>query len=88
MNIPLSNQRLQTGSRLGHASAKAPAAAAAAAGQQRRRVACAAKQQRRRPEEPLLKEDFEVPAVGWMWDSGTAAATKTSLKSANIKAKK
>jgi hypothetical protein len=29
-----------------------------------------------------------VPAVGWMWDSGTAAATKSSLKSANIKAKK
>jgi hypothetical protein len=51
-------------------------------------VACAAKQQRRRPEQPLLKEDFEVPAVGWMWEEGTAAATKTSLKSANIKAKK
>ncbi|WIA09306.1 hypothetical protein OEZ85_008713 [Tetradesmus obliquus] len=45
-------------------------------------------QPRRRAEEPLLKEDFEVPAVGWMWDSNTAAATKSSLKSANIKAKK
>eukprot|EP00882_Tetradesmus_deserticola_P033439 GHRQ01038203.1.p2 GENE.GHRQ01038203.1~~GHRQ01038203.1.p2 ORF type:complete len:157 (+),score=54.54 GHRQ01038203.1:233-703(+) len=82
----LTHQRLQTGSSLGAAAAVAPVAAAA--GRQGRQVACAVKQQRRRPEQPLLKEDYEVPAVGWMWDSGTAAATKSSLKSANIKAKK
>lgn len=100
----LNSHRLQGNSRPRIAGPAAPAAAAAAAAQQRRLVTCSAKQQRRRmeeqprrrtdeqprrrSEEPLLKEDFEVPAVGWMWDPNTAAATKSSLKSANIKAKK
>jgi hypothetical protein len=34
--------------------------------------------------------EYAVPEVGWMWDTSSrkAAATKASLKSANIKAKK
>eukprot|EP00775_Hariotina_reticulata_P010380 gene10380-10538_t len=43
---------------------------------------------KRRTDAPLIDAEFEVPQVGWMWDSGKAAATKTSLKAANIKAKK
>lgn len=37
-----------------------------------------------------IDPEFAVPEVGWMWDTSSrkAAATKASLKSANIKAKK
>eukprot|EP00879_Flechtneria_rotunda_P011680 GHRR01012200.1.p1 GENE.GHRR01012200.1~~GHRR01012200.1.p1 ORF type:complete len:354 (+),score=130.94 GHRR01012200.1:86-1147(+) len=53
---------------------------------QPRRPVCAA--QRRNRDAPVFQQDFEVPQAGWMWDAGKAAATKKSLKAANIKAKK
>lgn len=39
---------------------------------------------------PVVDKDYEVPAVGWMWDPSSAksATTARSLKKANIKAKK
>jgi hypothetical protein len=41
---------------------------------------------------PIVDKEFEVPQVGWMWDtsapSGKAGTTARALKSAKIKAKK
>lgn len=39
---------------------------------------------------PVVDKDFEVPAVGWMWDPSSAQShtTARSLKKAKIKAKK
>ncbi len=49
----------------------------------------AARQRRIGSDVPLVRDDVEVPAVGWMWAGPSgASATRSSLRSANIKAKK